>query len=210
LAGDLEKLLASGDICSKRWIWEQYDFQVPHQHVGGAGRGCCDSAVERDRRVAGYGSRWNSRYCYLSPREGTRLIVAECCRNLAVAGADPVGATNNLNFGNPERPEVMAQLVESIGRNGRGLPSFRRSYHRRNVSLYNETLGEGIWPTPVIGVVGLIKTAAPVTIPFKTPDREICSPVAGALRPEAVRRHAVRESHLETALGHAAGARSGL
>jgi len=115
----------------------------------------------------------NARYCYLSPREGTRLIVAECCRNLAVAGAEPVGATNNLNFGNPERPEVMAQLVESIEGMAEACRHFDVPITGGNVSLYNETLGEGIWPTPVIGVVGRIKTAAPVTITFKSPDREI-------------------------------------
>ena len=73
----------------------------------------------------------NGRYCALSPREGARLLVAECCRNLSTVGAMPVAATNNLNFGNPERPEIMAQLVEAIEGSRRGLPILRDSDHRR-------------------------------------------------------------------------------
>jgi phosphoribosylformylglycinamidine (FGAM) synthase-like enzyme len=109
----------------------------------------------------------NSRYCSLSPREGARLLVAECCRNLSTVGALPVAATNNLNFGNPERPEIMAQLVEAIEGISEACRFFETPITGGNVSLYNETLGESIWPTPVMGIVGLLKTAPPVTIAFK-------------------------------------------
>ena len=109
----------------------------------------------------------NGRYCYLSPREGAKLAVAECCRNLSTVGAQPVAATNNLNFGNPERPEIMAQLVEAIEGMAEACRFFDTPITGGNVSLYNETLGEGIWPTPVMGIVGLMKTAPPVTIPFQ-------------------------------------------
>ena len=115
----------------------------------------------------------NGRYCYLDPREGTKLLVAECCRNLSAVGAEPVAATNNLNFGNPERPEIMAQLVESIDGLGEACAFFDTPITGGNVSLYNETLGEAIWPTPVIGIVGLMKTAVPVTIPFKNEGRTV-------------------------------------
>jgi phosphoribosylformylglycinamidine synthase len=115
----------------------------------------------------------NARYCYLSPREGAKLIVAECCRNLAVVGAEPVGATNNLNFGNPERPEVMAQLVEAIEGIAEACRFFEVPITGGNVSLYNETLGEGIWPTPVMGVVGLLKTGEPVRMHFRQPGRAV-------------------------------------
>src|SRR5579883_2340922 len=115
----------------------------------------------------------NARYCALSPREGTKLIVAECCRNLSTAGAMPVAATNNLNFGNPERPEIMAQLVESIEGMAEACKHFETPITGGNVSLYNETLGEAIWPTPVMGIVGLMKTAPPVTIPFKNEARTV-------------------------------------
>ena len=110
---------------------------------------------------------------YLSPREGAQLAVAECCRNLSVVGALPVAATNCLNFGNPERPEIMAQLVEAIEGMSDACRFFDTPITGGNVSLYNETLGEGIYPTPVIGIVGLMKTAAPVTIPFKNAGRSV-------------------------------------
>ena len=115
----------------------------------------------------------NPRYCYLSPREGAKLIVAECCRNLAVVGAEPVGATNNLNFGNPERPEIMAQLVEAIEGIAEACRHFETPITGGNVSLYNETLGEGIWPTPVVGIVGLMKTGAAVVTHFREPGRAV-------------------------------------
>jgi len=115
----------------------------------------------------------NGRWCALSPREGARLLVAECCRNLSAVGATPVAATNNLNFGNPERPEIMAQLVETIEGVAEACRYFETPITGGNVSLYNETLGEAIWPTPVLGIVGLMKTAPPVTIPFKNEGRTV-------------------------------------
>ncbi len=115
----------------------------------------------------------NGRYCYLDPRQGARLNVAECCRNLATAGALPVAATNNLNFGNPERPEIMAQLVEAIEGMAEACEFFETPITGGNVSLYNETLGQGIYPTPVVGIVGLLKTAAPIPSAFQSPDRDI-------------------------------------
>jgi phosphoribosylformylglycinamidine synthase subunit PurL len=115
----------------------------------------------------------NGRYCSLSPREGARLLVAECCRNLSAVGAQPIAATNNLNFGNPERPEIMAQLVEAIEGIAEACRHFETPITGGNVSLYNETLGEAIWPTPVMGIVGLMKTALPVTIPFKNEARTV-------------------------------------
>ncbi len=115
----------------------------------------------------------NARYCMLDPREGAKLLVAECCRNLSTVGAMPVAATNNLNFGNPERPEIMAQLVEAVEGIAEACRFFETPITGGNVSLYNETLGESIWPTPVMGIVGLLKTAPPVTIPFKQEGRAI-------------------------------------
>jgi phosphoribosylformylglycinamidine synthase len=115
----------------------------------------------------------NARYCALSPREGVKLMVAECCRNLSTVGATPVAATNNLNFGNPERPEIMAQIVETIEGMAEACTFFETPITGGNVSLYNETLGEAIWPTPVMGIVGLMKTGPPVTIPFKHEARTV-------------------------------------
>jgi phosphoribosylformylglycinamidine synthase subunit PurL len=110
----------------------------------------------------------NGRYCYLDPREGAKLAVAECCRNLATTGAVPVAATNNLNFGNPERPEIMAQLVEAIEGIAEACEFFEAPITGGNVSLYNETLGEGIYPTPVLGIIGLMKTAVPAPVRFRS------------------------------------------
>jgi phosphoribosylformylglycinamidine synthase len=167
LSADLLRLAASPDLCSKRWIWEQYDYMVRTNTLAGPGS---DAAVvrvkETDQSIA-MSLDGNGRYCYLDPREGAKLAVAECCRNLATTGALPVAATNNLNFGNPERPEIMAQLVEAIGGIAEACRFFETPITGGNVSLYNETLGEGIYPTPVLGIIGLMKTAPPVGVSFK-------------------------------------------
>jgi phosphoribosylformylglycinamidine synthase len=167
LTADLLRLVASPDLCSKRWIWEQYDFMVRTNTLAGPGS---DAAVVRvkgtDQSIA-MSLDGNGRYCYLDPREGAKLAVAECCRNLATTGALPVAATNNLNFGNPERPEIMAQLVEAIEGIAEACRFFETPITGGNVSLYNETLGEGIYPTPVLGIIGLMKTAKPVPVSFQ-------------------------------------------
>jgi phosphoribosylformylglycinamidine (FGAM) synthase-like enzyme len=176
-AGDLDAALlalaGSGDLCSKRWIWQQYDYSVRTNTLAGPGG---DAAIvrikETDTSIA-ISLDGNGRYCSLSPREGARLIVAECCRNLSTVGALPVAATNNLNFGNPERPEIMAQLVETIEGIAEACRHFETPITGGNVSLYNETLGQAIWPTPVMGIVGLMKTGLPVTIPFKEEGRTV-------------------------------------
>ncbi len=167
LNDDLLKLVASPDLCSKRWIWEQYDYTVRTNTITGPGS---DAAVVRvkgtDTSIA-MSLDGNGRYCYLDPREGAKLAVAECCRNLAATGALPVAATNNLNFGNPERPEIMAQLVEAVEGIAEACAFFETPITGGNVSLYNETLGEGIYPTPVLGIVGLMKTAIPAPMQFR-------------------------------------------
>ncbi len=167
---DLIALLSSGDICSKRWIWEQYDYLVRSNTLAGP---AADAAILRIKETGtsiAMSLDGNGRYCALDPREGTKLIVAECCRNLSTAGALPVAATNNLNFGNPERPEIMAQIVESIEGMSEACQFFETPITGGNVSLYNETLGEPIFPTPVMGIVGLMKTAQPTPIHFSQPD----------------------------------------
>ena len=104
----------------------------------------------------------NGRYCWLDPFEGARLAVAEACRNVVASGAAPIGATNCLNFGNPEKPEVMGQLVRAIHGIGDACRALGVPITGGNVSLYNETDGEAIYPTPVIGVVGLLEDASRV------------------------------------------------
>jgi phosphoribosylformylglycinamidine synthase II len=170
IRADLIALVSSGDLCSKRWIWEQYDYLVRSSTLAGP---TADAAIVRVKETGtsiAISLDGNGRYCVLDPREGAKLMVAECCRNVSTAGALPVAATNNLNFGNPERPEIMAQLVEAIEGMAEACEFFETPITGGNVSLYNETLGEAIFPTPVMGIVGLMKTAQPTPIHFPRPD----------------------------------------
>ena len=157
LAADLENLLRSPDLSSKRWIWEQYDHQVRTNTTAGPGS---DAAVVRIKEAGvslAMSLDGNSRYCSLDPRLGVQLIVAECCRNLSTVGAQPIATTNNLNFGNPERPEIMAQLVEAVEGLAEACRHFGTPVTGGNVSLYNETLGEAVDPSPVVGIVGTLE-----------------------------------------------------
>ena len=170
----LEALLASPDICSKRWIYEQYDYMVRTNTTQGPGG---DAAVIRIKDAGislAMALDGNGRYCSLDPKEGARLAVAECCRNLSTVGAEPIGATNCLNFGNPEKPEIMAQLVAAIEGMGEACRHFQTPITGGNVSLYNETLGQSIYPTPVVGVVGIVDhMTVPLGIHFRRPGRSL-------------------------------------
>ncbi len=195
-------LLTSGDICSKRWIWEQYDYMVRTNTTRGPG---ADAAVVRIKETGtsvAMSLDGNERYCYLDPREGARLMVAECCRNLSTVGAEPVAATNNLNFGNPERPEIMAQLVEAIEGMAEACEFFGTPITGGNVSLYNETLGEPIHPSPVMGIVGLMKTAQPRAdgLPERRADVILLLGGLGDLRRDPLRRHAIRQGRSRATL----------
>jgi len=170
---DLEALVSSADLCSKEWIWQQYDYMVRTNTVEGPGGDAAIVRIKETGSSIAMSLDGNGRYCSLSPREGAKLIVAECCRNLSTVGAVPVATTNNLNFGNPERPGIMAQLVEAVEGLGEACAFFDVPITGGNVSLYNETLGEAIFPTPVVGIIGLMKTGAPVTVDFKNPGRAV-------------------------------------
>jgi phosphoribosylformylglycinamidine synthase subunit PurL len=173
LAADLLTLVGSSDICSKNWIWEQYDYMVRTNTTQGPGADAAVVRIKGTEHSIAMSLDGNERYCYLDPREGTKLLIAECCRNLSVVGASPIAATNNLNFGNPERPEIMAQLVESIEGMSDACKFFETPITGGNVSLYNETLSEPIKPSPVLGIVGIMKTEAPVPIAFQNPGRVV-------------------------------------
>jgi phosphoribosylformylglycinamidine synthase len=172
-AGDLKRLLASGDLCSKSWIWEQYDQQVRTNTMSGPGAEAAIVRIKETGTSIAMSLDGNGRYCALDPREGIKLMVAECCRNLSTVGALPLAATNNLNFGNPERPEIMAQLVEAIEGMAEACRFFDTPITGGNVSLYNETLGTPIFPTPVMGIVGTLPTAPPIGIPFQNAGRAV-------------------------------------
>ncbi|MGH9413088.1 MAG: phosphoribosylformylglycinamidine synthase subunit PurL [Terriglobales bacterium] len=147
-------LLASPNVCSKRWVWEQYDTMVRTNTLAGPGGDAGVIRIKGSEYALAMALDGNGRYCELDPRGGARLAVAEAARKVACTGAAPMAATNCLNFGNPEKPEVMWQLAEAIAGIGEACRTLGTPITGGNVSLYNETLGVGIQPTPVIGVVG--------------------------------------------------------
>jgi len=155
-------LLASPTIASKRWVYRQYDHMVRTNTIVLAGMGAGVVRVKGTSRALAMSVDGNGRYCYLDPRRGAMLAVAEASRNVACAGATPIGATNCLNFGNPQRPEIMWQLVEAIEGIGEACRALNVPITGGNVSLYNETNGEAIYPTPILGVVGVIDDASKV------------------------------------------------
>ena len=152
------RLLASPNICSKRWVWQQYDHMVQTNTVTAPGAG--DAGVIRikgSQRGLAMALDGNGRWCYLDPRLGAMHAVAEACRNVACAGATPIGATNCLNFGNPEKPHIMWQFSQVVDGIVKACEELEVPVTGGNVSFYNETLGEGIYPTPVLGIVGILE-----------------------------------------------------
>jgi phosphoribosylformylglycinamidine synthase II len=162
LTQNLVQLLASPNICGKRWVWQQYDHMVQTNTVEAPGAG--DAGVIRiknpnpgsPQRGLAMALDGNSRWCYLDPRLGAMHAVAEAARKVACSGATPVGATNCLNFGNPEKPHIMWQFSQTVDGITKACEELEIPITGGNVSFYNETLGEGIYPTPVLGVVGIL------------------------------------------------------
>jgi phosphoribosylformylglycinamidine synthase len=172
---DLKRLLASPNICSKRWVYQQYDSMVQTNTVEGPGSG--DGGVLRikgSQRALAMALDGNSRWCYLDPKLGAMHAVAEAARNVACSGATPVGATNCLNFGNPEKPHIMWQFSQAIDGITKACEELEIPITGGNVSFYNETLGEGIYPTPVLGVVGILDDVEKAMFPhFREAGRAI-------------------------------------
>ena len=157
LTSGLKQLLGSPNICGKRWVWQQYDHMVQTNTVEAPGAG--DGGVIRikgSQRGLAMALDGNGRWCYLDPRLGAMHAVAEAARKVACSGATPVGATNCLNFGNPEKPHIMWQFSQTIDGITKACEELEIPITGGNVSFYNETLGEGIYPTPVLGVVGIL------------------------------------------------------
>lgn len=164
---DLSKLMASPDLASKRWIYEQYDYligagtlQIPGGDAGVVRLMPWEGELSADQtknKALAMSVDCTHRYCQADALMGGRQAVAECWRNLTATGATPIALTNNLNFGNPERPEIMGQIVAAIEGIGDGARALNFPVISGNVSLYNETNGVAIPPTPVIGGVGLIE-----------------------------------------------------
>ena len=156
------ELLGSPAVASKRWVYRQYDHMVRTNTVALPGLGAAVVRVKGTRKALACSVDGSGRYCYLDPAEGGRLAVAEAARNVACAGAVPIGATNCLNFGNPERPEIMWQFAEAVDGIAQACRVLEIPITGGNVSLYNETDGQAIYPTPVLGVVGLLEDATRV------------------------------------------------
>ncbi|HEV2288218.1 MAG TPA: phosphoribosylformylglycinamidine synthase subunit PurL [Candidatus Acidoferrales bacterium] len=157
---NFRKLLTSPAIASKRWIIDQYDHMVRTNTRVFPGAG--DAAVLRlkgSKRGLALATDGNGRWCQLSPRTGAMHAVAEAARNVACSGARPAAATNCLNFGNPEKPEIMSQFSEAIDGIAEACRALDVPITGGNVSFYNETLGRGIYPTPVLGVLGILEDA---------------------------------------------------
>jgi len=175
LTENFKQLLASPNICGKRWVWQQYDHMVQTNTVQAPGAG--DAGVIRikgSQRGLAMALDGNGRWCYLDPQLGAKHAVAEAARNVACAGAKPVGATNCLNFGNPEKPHIMWQFSQVVDGITKACEALDIPITGGNVSFYNETLGEGIYPTPVLGVVGLFEDVHKAVFPhFRELDRAV-------------------------------------
>jgi phosphoribosylformylglycinamidine synthase II len=170
----LLKLLGSPDLSSKRWIAEQYDTLILGNTIQGPGG---DAAVVRlgdGPKGLALTTDCTERYCAADPREGGKQAVAEAWRNLVAVGARPLALTDNLNFGNPENPQAMGELIGCIEGIGEAARALDFPIVSGNVSLYNETMGAGIPPTPAIGGVGLIEDVAKAaSLAFKQADEEV-------------------------------------
>jgi len=164
-----ERLLAVSTIASKRWAYRQFDHSVGTNTIAQPGASAAVVRVKGTTRALAISVDGNGRFCYLDPYQGAMLAVAEAARNVACAGGEPIGATNNLNFGNPERPEIMWQIGAAVRGIGDACRALNAPITGGNVSLYNETEGRAIFPTPVLGVVGILEDASrTVTRTFKS------------------------------------------
>jgi phosphoribosylformylglycinamidine synthase subunit PurL len=159
----LRRLVASPNLASKRWVYRQYDHMVRTNTVVPPGSDAAALRVKETRRSLAMSLDCNGRYCHLNPREGARLAVAEAARNVVCSGARPLAITNCLNFASPERPEVMWAFSETIDGMAEACRALGTPVTGGNVSFYNETEGEGVYPTPVIGMLGLIEDARHTT-----------------------------------------------
>jgi phosphoribosylformylglycinamidine synthase len=161
----LVRLLASPDLCSKRWVWEQYDHMVMASTVGRPGGDAAVVRVFGTAKGLALTTDCTPRYCEADPRTGGRQAVAEAWRNLTAVGARPLAITDCLNFGNPEKPEIMGQFAECLAGMAEACRALSFPVVSGNVSFYNETNGRGIPPTPQVGGVGLLADVARLASP---------------------------------------------
>ena len=157
LAEVLQRLLASPNIASKEWVYRQYDHQVQTNTVAGPGADAAVLRVKGSAKGLALSTDGNGRLCYLDPFVGGMIAVAEACRNVSCTGAQPIALTDCLNFGNPEKPETYYQLEQCVLGMAEACRALNVPVISGNVSLYNETQGVGIYPTPIIGCLGLLE-----------------------------------------------------
>jgi phosphoribosylformylglycinamidine synthase subunit PurL len=152
----LLQLLSQPTIASKEWVYNQYDYMVRTNTVVSPGSDAAVVRIRGTRKALAMTTDCNSRYVYLDPEVGGKIAVAEAARNIVCSGAEPLAITDNLNFGNPEKPEVFWQIEKSADGISEACRVLETPVIGGNVSLYNETNGTAIYPTPVIGMVGLV------------------------------------------------------
>ncbi len=200
LGDALGKLVGSPDLCSKRWVWEQYDHLILNNTVQRPGGDAAVVRVQDGPKALALCTDVTPRYCEADPFEGGKQAVAECWRNLTAVGSTPLAITDNLNFGNPERPEIMGQFVGCIRGIKEACLALNFPVVSGNVSLYNETQGRGILPTPTIGGVGLLKNfEQSATLAFKASGEAI-------LLIGETRGHLGQSAYLATLFGREEGA----
>jgi len=158
----LQTMMGSPALASRRWIWEQYDHMVMADTVQRPGGDAAVVRVHGTRKSLAISCDVTPRYCAAGPREGAKQAVAECWRNLTAVGADPLAVTDCMNFGNPERPEIMGEFAEAVEGMAEACTALGFPVVSGNVSLYNETNGIAIPPTPTIGGIGLIPDGSPM------------------------------------------------
>jgi phosphoribosylformylglycinamidine synthase subunit PurL len=180
IAGDLLKLMASPDLCSRQWIWEQYDHMVMADTIQRPGGDAAVVRIHGTQKALAISTDCTPRYCYADPEEGGKQAVAECWRNITAVGAQPLAITDCMNFASPLRPEIMGQFVGCIEGMAQACTALDFPVVSGNVSLYNESKsspdakGQGVLPTPAIGGVGLLKNAdIMATLAFKAAGEDI-------------------------------------
>ncbi len=170
----LQTLIGTPELCARRWVWEQYDHVILGNTVQRPGGDAAVVRVLDGPKALALTADVTPRYCEADPFEGGKQAVAEAWRNITAVGGRPLAVTDNLNFGNPERPEIMGQLVGCIRGIGEACRALEFPVVSGNVSLYNETNGRAILPTPTIGAVGLLDDfMRSATLAFKAPDEAI-------------------------------------
>jgi phosphoribosylformylglycinamidine synthase len=169
----LVKLMGTPDLCSRRWIWEQYDWSVMADTIQPPGGDAAVVRVHGTNKALAITTDVTPRYCRADPCEGAKQAVAEAWRNLSATGAKPLAVTDNLNFGNPEKPDIMGEIAASVDGIAEACRALDFPVISGNCSLYNETNGEAILPTPAIGAVGLIRDLRRMATPAFTREGDI-------------------------------------